>query len=160
MRLSNRLSNEFTQAKLSYSRSYSSSTLTVNKGLLAQRHTHAHPPSRPALRASLAPLPARHPRQSARPRRVSHPVILSSSIPARIPRSLTSPDCSRCRLALVHLSAGRTTNLMALEHRLYVRKLVLWCVPTHHPTCHASMPPATHTARSPAHPLVPYPSLH
>ena len=55
-----------------------------------------HPPPRPASRARLATLPAGHPRQSARPRRVSHPLILH-------PRAHSSlvhrPDYLRCRLA-------------------------------------------------------------
>jgi hypothetical protein len=62
----------------------------------AQRHPHAHPPSHPASHARLTTLPAAHPRQSARPRRVSHPLILH-------PRAHSSlvhrPDYLRCRLA-------------------------------------------------------------
>ena len=94
------------------------------------------------------PLLARHRAHPSHPCRLGMPgsprdggatLALSSSMPARIPRSLAGPDCSRCRIDSRDPSAGGSARLMALGHRAHrpqARPLV------RPPTCHASTPPA------------------
>ena len=66
-------------------------------------------------------------------------LTLPASIPARIPRSLTGPDCSRCRSALSCTSAGRSTRLTALEHGALRPQACPMVCPS---MCHAGAPPA------------------
>ncbi len=119
--------------------------------LLAAKRLHScHPPSRPASRARLATLPAGHRRQSARPRRVSRPLILHPRAHSSLAHRL---DCSRCRIGSRDPSAGGSARLMALGHRALRPQARPMVRP---PICHASPPPAgTHCplSRTSARPL-------
>ena len=92
---------------------------------LTRHHAHPSHPSRLGIPGS--------------PRDRGATLTLSSLIPARIPRSFASPDCSRCRSALSCPSTDSSARLMALGHhalRPQARPMV------RPPICHASTPPA------------------
>ena len=97
-----------------------------------------------------------HPSQlgiSSSPRDRGATLSLSSSIPARIPRSLAGPDCSRCRIGSRDPSAGGSARPMALGHRALRPQARPMVRP---PIRHASPPPAgTHCplSRTSARPL-------
>jgi len=104
--------------------------------------------SRPAAAQLPTPHPATHRAHASHPSRLGTSgsprdggasTILPPSLPARIPRSLARPDCSRCRSALSCPSAGRTARLMALGHGDPRRRAHPKVRPS---ICHAGTPPA------------------
>ena len=120
----------------------------AHRSCVASARSALRRPSRPSATRMPTPNPARHRAHPLHASRLGIPgsphdrgatLTLLSLIPARIPRSLAGPDCSRCRIGSRDPSAGGSARLMALGHRAHrpqARPLV------RPPTCHASTPPA------------------